>query len=67
MEPVRGQADQGVMDRRVLFMAFTLGSTAGGFLPMLFGAGSFSAASLLCSLVGGFAGIWVASRIDASF
>lgn len=55
------------MDRRVLFMAFTLGSTAGGFLPMLFGAGSFSAASLLCSLVGGFAGIWVASRIDASF
>jgi len=56
-------ADQRTMDRRVLFMAFTLGSTAGGFLPMLFGQGSFSAASLLCSLVGGFAGIWVAARI----
>ena len=65
MERASAPADQRMMDRRVLFMAFTLGSTAGGFLPMLFGQGSFSAASILCSFVGGFAGIWLAGRIVA--
>ena len=48
-------------------MCIGVGSTAGGVVPSLFGQGSFSIASLLGSLVGGIAGIWLAVRIDASF
>ena len=53
------------MDRRVLWMSVGLGSTVGGFVPMLFGQSSFSAASLLGSVVGCFAGIWLAARVSA--
>jgi outer membrane lipoprotein SlyB len=48
-------------------MCIGVGSTVGGFLPELFGQGSFSVAAMLGSLVGGIAGIWLAIRIDASF
>jgi IS1 family transposase len=58
--------DQSGMDRRVLWMSIAVGSTAGGFVPMLFGAGSLSMASLLGSVVGTIVGVWVAIRIDAA-
>jgi hypothetical protein len=62
----RNAADQPDMDRRVLWMSIAVGSTAGGFVPMLFGAGSFSMASLLGSVVGTILGVWVAIKIDAA-
>jgi outer membrane lipoprotein SlyB len=55
------------MDRKILFMCITVGSTIGGYLPVLVGQGDFSIASLLGGLVGGIAGVFVARRIDASF
>ncbi|HYA08471.1 MAG TPA: hypothetical protein VEG24_02710 [Gaiellaceae bacterium] len=55
------------MDRKILFMCITVGSTVGGYLPTLLGQGDFSIASLLGGLIGGIAGVWVAHRIDASF
>ncbi len=48
-------------------MCMAIGSTAGGFVPNLWGAGQFSAVSILGSIFGGLAGIWIARRIDASF
>ncbi|HVP75589.1 MAG TPA: hypothetical protein VMS63_06170 [Gaiellaceae bacterium] len=48
-------------------MCIAVGSAAGGFLPTVFGQGSFSVASILGSVVGGIAGVWAARRIDASF
>jgi hypothetical protein len=65
MKTPHRRADHGQMDRRVLWMCIGLGSTAGGFVPMLFGQSSFSAASLLGSVVGCFAGIWLAARVSA--
>lgn len=49
----------------MLWMCIGVGSTAGGFVPMLFGQSSFSAASLLGSVVGCFAGIWLAARVSS--
>ena len=51
------------MDRRVLWMCIAVGSTVGGLVPSLFGQGSFSIASMLGSVVGGIAGIWLAMRV----
>ena len=46
-------------------MSVGLGSTVGGFVPMLFGQSSFSMLSLLGSVVGCFAGIWLAARVSS--
>ncbi len=43
-----------------------VGSTIGGYLPTLVGYSSLGAVSLLCSGVGGVAGVFAALRIDAS-
>jgi hypothetical protein len=42
-----------------------LGSTLGSFVPGLWGAGQLSMASVVCFVIGGFAGIWLAYRLLA--
>jgi uncharacterized membrane protein YeaQ/YmgE (transglycosylase-associated protein family) len=42
-----------------------VGATIGGFLPTLAGAGSFSLTSLLGSVLGAIAGVFVAARLTA--
>lgn len=59
-------ADSGRMDRRVLTLCILGGSIVGGFLPELWGASAFGAASLLLSAIGGIAGVFVAARIGES-
>jgi len=54
------------MNRKVLWMCMAVGSTIGGYLPTLVGYSSLGAVSLLCSGVGGVAGVFAALRIDAS-
>jgi hypothetical protein len=54
------------MNRKVLWMCMAVGSTIGGYLPTLVGYSSLGAVSLLCSAVGGIAGVFAALRIDAS-
>jgi hypothetical protein len=54
------------MDRKILFMCITVGSTIGGYLPTFLGQGDFSIASLLGGLVGGIAGVFAARRISES-
>lgn len=61
------RADIGWMDRKILFMCITVGSTIGGYLPTFLGQSDFSVASLLGGLLGGIAGVFVARRIDESW
>lgn len=41
-----------------------VGSTAGSFLPALWGGGLLSLSSVLLGGVGGVAGIWIAYRLS---
>lgn len=53
------------MSRKAIIMwGMVIGSFAGGALPALFGAGAISFASLVGSLVGGLAGIWIAFKLS---
>lgn len=44
-------------------LGMVVGSTVGGYLPVLFGAGIFSWSSILCGLVGGIIGIWAGVKL----
>ena len=46
------------MDRRIVILCVTAGSTIGGYLPTLAGFGTFSMVSFLGGIVGGLAGVW---------
>ena len=67
MEPGRARSDPWSMNRKVLWMCMAVGSTVGGYLPTVFGQGSFSLASIVGSALGGVAGVFAAARIDADF
>ncbi|MGB7259326.1 MAG: hypothetical protein WBD48_14725 [Pseudolabrys sp.] len=41
-----------------IWLGVLIGSTIGGFIPELWGAGLFSYSSVLLSTVGALAGIW---------
>jgi hypothetical protein len=60
-------ADPPGMNKKVLWMCMAAGSTIGGYLPTLFGQGSFSLASIVGSGFGAVAGVFAAQRIDADF
>lgn len=46
------------MSRKLIWLGLFVGSSAGGYLPSLFGAGLFSGWGILGSVVGGVAGIF---------
>lgn len=52
------------MDKRVLILTASAGGLLGGYLPVLLGADSLSAWSLLGGLIGGLVGIWVGVKIS---
>jgi len=54
------------MDRRVLLLCITVGSTIGGYVPTFLGFSSFGVVSFVGGAVGAVAGIWAARRIDES-
>ena len=41
----------------------TIGGTAGAYIPMLWGADSFSMSSVIFSGIGGVVGIWLGYRL----
>lgn len=52
------------MSSRVLItICVLLGSTIGGYIPVMFGADLFSMYSIFGNLIGGFAGIWAGYNI----
>jgi hypothetical protein len=57
------RADQLPMGRSAIAMCATFGMLVGGFVPMVWGAGSLGLQSLLFSGIGGIAGIWAGVRI----
>ena len=67
MQRRRPPADIAEMERKIIWMCIGAGSTAGGFVPGLWGAGQLSMASMVFSVLGGVGGFWLARRIDASF
>jgi hypothetical protein len=50
-------------NRSLFFLAAGIGGTAGGFLPGLWGGSDFGGWSILLSMIGGFAGLWVAYKL----
>lgn len=66
MEDRHSGSDPRMVDKKILWMCMAVGSTIGGYLPTLIGYSSLGAVSLLCSAVGGIAGVFAAARIDAA-
>ncbi|MDE2399684.1 MAG: hypothetical protein KGL67_01595 [Patescibacteria group bacterium] len=53
------------MDSKPLIWIFLfIGSTIGGFIPTLWGAGFFSVSSVVLTAVGGIFGIWLGYRLS---
>ena len=48
--------------KSLIYLCGTIGSVAGGYLPTLWGASSFSGTSILLGTVGGIAGAVMAYR-----
>ncbi len=46
------------MQKSLIWIGVAIGSTIGGLIPSLWGAGMLSFSSILLSGLGGFAGIW---------
>lgn len=51
-----------MVDRRLIYLGLFIGSTIGSLVPSLWGEGMFSISSIVLSLLGGIAGIWVAYK-----
>lgn len=48
-------------------LCFVIGTSAGSYLPMLFGVEAFSYTSILLGAIGGVAGIFVGYKISQNF
>jgi len=44
--------------RKLIWLGLIVGSSAGGMAPRLWGGSALSGWGLLCSMIGGIAGIW---------
>lgn len=54
------------MERSKLIWIFLfVGSTIGGFIPELWGAGMLSFSGVIFTAVGGFAGIWLGYKLGS--
>ena len=49
----------------MLMIGMAIGSSVGSAVPLLWGAGYLSLASVLFTLIGGLAGIWLAFKMTA--
>jgi len=49
--------------KHAVWVGIFIGSTIGGALPILWGAGVFSFSSLLCTGLGAFGGLWLGAKI----
>jgi hypothetical protein len=49
--------------KKAIFLGMTVGGILGGWIPSLWGAGSFSFQSVLFGTIGGLAGIWAGYKL----
>jgi hypothetical protein len=52
------------MGRSVIGLCAGFGLFVGGYVPELWGAGSFSLSSVLFGAIGGIAGVWLGARLS---
>ena len=52
------------MGKSVIGLCAGFGTVVGGYVPELWGASSFSFASLVLGVAGGIAGIWLGLRVS---
>jgi hypothetical protein len=52
------------MEKKLIWLGAMVGSTVGGCVPTLWHASAFSLTSMLLSIVGGVAGIWLGWRMS---
>jgi hypothetical protein len=57
-------ADPLCMGKSVIGFSAAFGTVAGGYVPVLWGASSFSLVSLLFGVMGGIAGVWFGVRVS---
>ena len=50
--------------KRIIWLCMAVGSTVGAALPVLWGSGEISFASVLFAALGGFAGIYVGFKLS---
>ncbi len=55
------------MNRKLIFLFLFMGSTIGGYVPLLWGDGLLSMSSVILSGVGGLAGIYVGYIVGQRF
>ncbi len=55
------------MSKKPIWFGMVIGSTVGGFVPMLWHAGMFSLSAIILSTIGGLLGIWVAFRLNRGY
>ena len=56
------------MSRKTLIYIFmVVGSTIGGYIPMLWGDSLFSMTSIFLTALGGFSGIYIAFKLSQNF
>jgi hypothetical protein len=52
--------------KKLCYIGAFVGSSIGGYVPVLWGGSMLSLSGVLLSMVGGIAGIWVGYRIGQS-
>jgi hypothetical protein len=50
--------------RRAIWIGIFIGSTIGGFIPLIWGDDMLSYSGVLFSGIGAFVGLWLGSRYD---
>jgi len=50
--------------KALIYLSMSIGSIIGGYIPTLFGAGLISYPSVLFSIIGGIAGIWIGYKLS---
>jgi hypothetical protein len=60
-------ATEEYVGKKSIWIGMFVGSSIGGFLPMLWHAGMLSMWGIVMSTIGGIAGIWIAYRIDRGY
>jgi len=56
------QGQRRVTKKTLIWIGLTVGSLAGGYLPVLWGGDAISFSSIILSAVGGVLGIWLGYR-----
>jgi len=51
------------MDKRLVLFGMFVGSTLGAYVPVWFGASTFSFSSVLGTFIGGILGIWIIVKL----